>query len=252
VAKGFKVGLLDLDIYGPSLPTILGFNGQPDLTQDRKLIPLDRYGMKVMSFGFISGNDTPAIWRGPLVARMTEQFFNDVIWGELDYLILDLPPGTGDVQLTLTQKIQMTGAVMVTTPQDIALTDVRKGADMFAKVNVPVLGVVENMSGFTVNGLVKDTDGNPSTGGSVQIFGEEVSLNENGEFDYVLDLFKRGGGKKESERLQVPLLGEIPIIPEIITSTDSGDPVIRSAPDSPSGKAFQIVVNNILSNEDKI
>ena len=252
VAKGFKVGLLDLDIYGPSLPTILGFNGQPDLTQDRKLIPLDRYGMKVMSFGFISGNDTPAIWRGPLVARMTEQFFNDVIWGELDYLILDLPPGTGDVQLTLTQKIQMTGAVMVTTPQDIALTDVRKGADMFAKVNVPVLGVVENMSGFTVNGLVKDTDGNPSTGGSVQIFGEEVSLNENGEFDYVLDLFKRGGGKRESERLQVPLLGEIPIIPEIITSTDSGDPVIRSAPDSPSGKAFQIVVNNILSNEDKI
>jgi len=250
VAKGFKVGLLDLDIYGPSLPTILGFNGQPDLTQDRKLIPLDRYGMKVMSFGFISGNDTPAIWRGPLVARMTEQFFNDVIWGELDYLILDLPPGTGDVQLTLTQKIQMTGAVMVTTPQDIALADVRKGADMFAKVNVPVLGVVENMSGFAVNGQVKDSDGNPSTSGSVKIFGEEVSLNEKGEFDYVLDLFKRGGGKKESERLQVPLLGEIPIIPEIITSTDSGNPVIRSAPDSASGKAFQSVVNNLLSNED--
>ncbi len=250
VAKGYKVGLLDLDIYGPSLPTILGFNGQPDLTQDRKLIPLDRYGMKVMSFGFISGNDTPAIWRGPLVARMTEQFFNDVIWGELDYLILDLPPGTGDVQLTLTQKIQMTGAVMVTTPQDIALADVRKGADMFAKVNVPVLGVVENMSGFAVNGQVKDSDGNPSTSGSVKIFGEEVSLNEKGEFDYVLDLFKRGGGKKESERLQVPLLGEIPIIPEIITSTDSGNPVIRSAPDSASGKAFQSVVNNLLSNED--
>ncbi|MBL7013204.1 MAG: Mrp/NBP35 family ATP-binding protein [Candidatus Marinimicrobia bacterium] len=246
-AKGYKVGLLDLDIYGPSLPIILGFNGQPELTQDRKLIPLDRYGMKVMSFGFISGNDTPAIWRGPLVARMTEQFFNDVIWGELDYLILDLPPGTGDVQLTLTQKIQMTGAVMVTTPQDIALADVRKGADMFAKVNVPVLGVVENMSGFAVNGHVKDSDGNISSGGSVQMFGEEVALDENGQFDYVLDLFKRGGGKKESERLEVPFLGEIPIIPEIISATDSGEPVIRSAPDSTSGKAFQAVIDNLLS-----
>ena len=129
VQKDLKVGLLDLDIYGPSLPVILGFNENPQLTQDKKLIPLERYDMKVMSFGFISGNNSPTIWRGPLVGRMTEQFFQDVIWGELDYLILDLPPGTGDVQLTLTQKLRLSGAVIVTTPQDIALSDVRKGAD---------------------------------------------------------------------------------------------------------------------------
>ena len=152
--KGHKVGLLDLDIYGPSLPIILGINESPKLTQDKKLIPLDRYGMKVMSFGFISGNQTPTIWRGPLVGRMTEQFFQDVIWGDLDYLILDLPPGTGDIQLTLTQKLRLSGAVIVTTPQDIALSDVRKGADMFRKVKTPVLGVVENMSGLVIEGQI--------------------------------------------------------------------------------------------------
>ena len=175
------------------MPIILGFNGQPELTQERKLIPLDRYGLKVMSFGFISGNETPAIWRGPLVARMTEQFFNDVIWGELDYLILDLPPGTGDVQLTLTQKIQMTGAIIVSTPQEIALADVRKGADMFAKVNVPLLGVVENMSGLALNGTINDSEGGPISSGSVDLYGENVAINEEGQFDFVLDLFKRGG-----------------------------------------------------------
>ena len=132
--KGFKVGLLDLDIYGPSLPITLGINKQPEMTNRKTLVPIEKYGMKVMSFGFISGNDTPVIWRGPLVSRMTEQFFKDVEWGELDYLILDLPPGTGDVQLTLTQKLRMSGAIIVTTPQDIALSDVRKGADMFKKV----------------------------------------------------------------------------------------------------------------------
>ncbi|MBT3299633.1 MAG: Mrp/NBP35 family ATP-binding protein [Candidatus Marinimicrobia bacterium] len=247
-AKGYKVGLLDLDIYGPSLPIILGFNGQPELTQERKLIPLDRYGLKVMSFGFISGNETPAIWRGPLVARMTEQFFNDVIWGELDYLILDLPPGTGDVQLTLTQKIQMTGAIIVSTPQEIALADVRKGADMFAKVNVPLLGVVENMSGLALNGTINDSEGGPISSGSVDLYGENVAINEEGQFDFVLDLFKRGGGKKESERLDVPLLGEIPMTPDIMASTDLGEPIIRKEPNSSSAKAFQSVVENLLSS----
>ena len=167
--KGYKVGLLDLDIYGPSLPIILGINESPQLTQEKKLIPLDWNGLKVLSFGFISGNDSPAIWRGPLVARMTEQFFRDVSWGELDFLILDLPPGTGDIQLTLTQKIQISGAVIVTTPQDIALSDVRKGADMFRKVNTPVLGVVENMSGLTLKGIVYDSEKNPLKGGFVEV-----------------------------------------------------------------------------------
>jgi len=149
-SRGYKVGLLDLDIYGPSLPILLGVNERPFITEERKLVPLSSYGMKVMSFGFISGNDTPVIWRGPMVSRMTEQFFNDVLWGELDYLILDLPPGTGDIQLTLVQKLRISGAIMVTTPQDLALADVRKGADMFRKVNTPVMGVIENMSGFAL------------------------------------------------------------------------------------------------------
>ena len=152
ISKNYKVGLLDLDIYGPSLPIILGVNEQPEMTKNNRLVPLEKFGMKVMSFGFISGNDTPVIGRGPLVSRMTEQFFKDVEWGELDYLILDLPPGTGDVQLTLTQKLRISGAIIVTTPQDIALSDVRKGADMFEKVKTPILGVIENMSGFTING----------------------------------------------------------------------------------------------------
>ena len=174
--KGYKVGLLDLDIYGPSLPIILGINESPQLTQDKKLIPLDWKGLKVLSFGFISGNDSPAIWRGPLVARMTEQFFRDVSWGELDFLILDLPPGTGDIQLTLTQKIQISGAVIVTTPQDIALSDVRKGADMFRKVNTPVLGVIENMSGLTLHGTVFDSENNPLKNGTVKLENKENGI----------------------------------------------------------------------------
>ena len=165
--KGFKVGLLDLDIYGPSLPITLGINKQPEMTNRKTLVPIEKYGMKVMSFGFISGNDTPVIWRGPLVSRMTEQFFKDVEWGELDYLILDLPPGTGDVQLTLTQKLRMSGAIIVTTPQDIALSDVRKGADMFKKVKTPILGVIENMSGLHISGTIKDAYGKEITGGTI-------------------------------------------------------------------------------------
>ena len=154
----FKTGLLDLDIYGPSLPIALGLFDQPKMTQNKKLIPLDKFGLQAMSFGFISGNKSPVIWRGPLVSRMTEQFFMDVEWGNLDILILDLPPGTGDIQLTLTQKIKMTGAIIVTTPQDIALSDVSKGADMFRKVNTPVLGVIENMSGFQLLGKTSSPD----------------------------------------------------------------------------------------------
>ena len=203
--EGRQIGLLDLDIYGPSLPIVLGINEQPKMTQGNKLVPLEKFGLKIMSFGFISGNDTPVIWRGPLVSRMTEQFFRDVDWGELDILILDLPPGTGDIQLTLTQKLRMTGAVIVTTPQDIALADVRKGADMFRKVNTPVLGVVENMSGLTIEGKT-----NPDNT-ILQINGEEISIDSEGNFRISLDLFKTGGGEKESERLGVPLLGKIPI-----------------------------------------
>ncbi len=239
--QGHKVGLLDLDIYGPSLPIILGFNENPELTQDKKLVPLNRYGMKVMSFGFISGNDTPAIWRGPMISRMTEQFFQDVIWGELDYLILDLPPGTGDVQLTLSQKLRMSGAVIVTTPQDIALSDVRKGADMFRKVQTPVLGVIENMSGLIIEGQL--------SGGKeviIDIDGiENVTVDKDGHFKFQVDVFKKGGGATESERLGVPLLGEIPIDKEIMDSTDNGKPLVLSHPDSPVSHVYVKIADRI-------
>ena len=239
--KDMRVGLLDLDIYGPSLPIVFGINEQPQMTQDNKLVPLEKFGLKIMSFGFISGNDTPVIWRGPLVSRMTEQFFRDVEWGELDILILDLPPGTGDIQLTLTQKLRMTGAVIVTTPQDIALADVRKGADMFRKVNTPVLGVVENMSGLNINGQT-DPD-NPN----LHINGEKISIDSDGTFSINLDLFKTGGGKKESERLGVPLLGKIPISEQIMSSTDLGTPITARDSTDGIGEIYTEITNHLLS-----
>ena len=248
---GYTVGLLDLDIYGPSLPTILGVNEHPQITAHKKLVPLDCYGLKVMSFGFISGNTTPVIWRGPLVARMTEQFFNDVEWGTLDYLVLDLPPGTGDVQLTLTQKVRISGAIIVTTPQDIALTDVRKGADMFRKVQAPVLGVIENMSGFQLQGRFRWKEG--SLPGDLTLSmdvggGEEpVRLDEAGRFQVELNVFKRGGGRAESERLGVPLLGEIPLSPALMEATDAGTPLGVSFPDAPLVGVFQSIAERVIA-----
>ena len=246
--KGCTVGLLDLDIYGPSLPIILGVNQQPKMTEDNKLVPLDRYGMKIMSFGFISGNDTPVIWRGPLVSRMTEQFFKDVDWGELDFLILDLPPGTGDVQLTLTQKLRMSGAIIVTTPQDIALSDVRKGADMFEKVKTPILGVIENMSGFILDGVIKTSSGKMQNGGEIILTdGSNIQISETGNFEINIDLFKKGGGKSESERLNIPLLGQIPISNDIVVSTDNGEPIVQKIPDHKISNIYISIVDQLLA-----
>ena len=240
---GLKVGLLDLDIYGPSLPMILGLDEQPELNKDRKLIPLDHLDMKVMSFGFISGNQSPTIWRGPLVARMTEQFFYDVVWGELDYLILDLPPGTGDIQLTLTQKLKMDGALIVTTPQDIALADVKKGADMFRKVKTPVLGVIENMSGLFLEGKLNE-------GSDLTIEGQKVTPRDDGSFTLRMDLFKNGGGKTESDRLGVPLLGQIPISQDIMETTDSGKPIVELHPNSHPSKLYKEIAENVIDQVD--
>ena len=247
--KKYTVGLLDLDIYGPSLPIILGFNESPKMTQDRKIVPIDQYGLKVMSFGFLSGNETPVIWRGPLVSRMTEQFFNDVTWGKLDFLILDLPPGTGDIQLTLTQKLRMAGAVIITTPQDIALADVRKGADMFRKVHTPILGVVENMSGLQLEGVVKTAGGivQKDLRMNIQGIDQDVTTDEEGNFSFPIDLFKSGGGAEESERLGVPLLGKIPISMEVMSATDGGKPIIISNPQSTISEIFRDIAENIIS-----
>tara|TARA_Y100000768_G_scaffold328534_1_gene266564 strand:- start:256 stop:879 length:624 start_codon:yes stop_codon:yes gene_type:complete len=207
--------------------------------------------MKVMSFGFISGNETPVIWRGPLVSRMTEQFFKDVEWGALDYLILDLPPGTGDVQLTLTQKLRISGSIIITTPQDIALSDVRKGADMFNKVKTPILGVIENMSGYIIDGKIKNSDGEILNGGEISMDdGSNIEISKTGNFQIKIDLFKRGGGESESKRLNIPLLGEIPLSNDIVTSTDDGTPIVEKDPSHKVSQIYLSIVDKILSSHN--
>ncbi len=218
LSKEYRVGLLDLDIYGPSLPLLVDINTQPQMTEDKKLIPIEKYNMHLMSFGFINSQNAPTIWRGPMVSRMTQQFFDNVKWGKLDFLILDLPPGTGDIQLTLVQKLALTGAIIVTTPQKLALLDVKKGADMFNKVNTPVLGVIENMTHFMC----------PHCNEMTKIFPGE-------------------GGAEESSRLNVPLLGRIYLSPEITESTENGIPYVLKHKDSPITNEFSKIASQIYS-----
>ncbi|MFQ5431320.1 MAG: P-loop NTPase [Nitrospinota bacterium] len=193
---GHKVGLLDLDAYGPSIHTMLGLTGQHQVSDKGKLLPVEKHGLKVISVGLLLDKGMPLIWRGPMVAKLVMQFFYDVDWGELDFLIMDLPPGTGDVQLTMIQKLEVTGAIVVTTPQDVALTDAEKAVNMFKQTDTKVLGIVENMSFFICPHCKKESG-----------------------------IFGRGGGKKESERAGVPLLGQIPLEGKVTSSGDSGEPI---------------------------
>ena len=241
---GHKTGLLDLDIYGPSLPITMGINQNPAVNDQQKIIPVTKDNLKLMSFGFISGNQAPVVWRGPLVAKMTEQFFKDVIWGELDFLILDLPPGTGDVQLTLSQKIPLDGAIIVTTPNDIALTDVRKGADMFNKVKTPLLGVVENMSYMEIAGKLKTSSIKPSDV-ELQLDSKVIPLNEDFSFKHKFHLFKQGGGLNESKRLDIPLLAEIPYSEDLMLSIDKGEPLVFADENHPISEIFTQIANSL-------
>jgi|TARA_B100001113_G_scaffold193384_1_gene158569 ATP-binding protein involved in chromosome partitioning len=241
---GHKTGLLDLDIYGPSLPITMGINQNPAVNDQQKIIPVTKDNLKLMSFGFISGNQAPVVWRGPLVAKMTEQFFKDVIWGELDFLILDLPPGTGDVQLTLSQKIPLDGAIIVTTPNDIALTDVRKGADMFNKVKTPLLGVVENMSYMEIAGKLKTSSIKPSDI-ELQLDSKVIPLNEDFSFKHKFHLFKQGGGLNESKRLDIPLLAEIPYSEDLMLSIDKGEPLVFADENHPISEIFTQIANSL-------
>ncbi|MCH8837492.1 MAG: Mrp/NBP35 family ATP-binding protein [Candidatus Marinimicrobia bacterium] len=247
---GASVGILDLDIYGPSLPLIMGVSDRPKLNEKQQIIPLLRYGMRVMSFGLISGNQAPTIWRGPMVAKMTQQFFTDVDWGELDYLVLDLPPGTGDIQLTLVQQVALSGAVIVTTPQQLALLDVRKGADMFATVNTRVLGVIENMSGLPLRGVVRDAAGELVPGAIIEMSGlgeiDQLVADDQGVFQADVPIFRSGGGQEESERLQVPLLGRIPLSPELVIASDSGEPYVFGYPDTPVTHEFKQIAAAVM------
>jgi ATP-binding protein involved in chromosome partitioning len=205
---GHRVGLLDCDIYGPSIPLMMGINERPTLSEDERLIPPSNHGVKLMSMGFLLEDDQPVIWRGPMIQKTIQQFVMAVDWGELDFLLVDLPPGTGDAQLSLCQIVPLDGGVIVTTPQEASLGVVRKGIAMFTKVNVPILGIVENMSYFTT-----------PNGERVEIFGH-------------------GGGHLEAERQQIPFLGEIPIFTEIRQGGDAGLPVVVSAPNQAAGQAF--------------
>lgn len=213
---GAKVGLLDADIYGPNVPIMMGVHGKLG-TRNDKIAPLSSHGVEMVSVGFISQGDAAIIWRGPLVGRMIQQFLSDVDWGELDYLIIDMPPGTGDAQLTLTQTIALTGALVVCTPQDVALADVKKGINMFRKVEVPILGVVENMSYFIA----------PDTGKEYDIFG-------------------KGGGKQMAKQMDVPFLGEIPLEQATRESGDKGTPIVISNPDSPVSKALKEITDKLV------
>lgn len=220
---GSRVGYLDADIYGPSAPLMFGLTDRrPDMYDtpegERKLVPLQAHGVKVMSIGFLMDPDQAVIWRGPMAAGAMRQFMTDVDWGDLDYLIFDMPPGTGDIQLTLSQTLPMTGAVIVTTPQELALADARKGLRMFQKVEVPVLGVIENMSHFIA----------PDTG-----------------VEY--DIFSRGGARKAADQMSVPFLGEIPLTIETRIAGDEGMPIVLRNPDSPQAEAFTTVARNVAA-----
>jgi ATP-binding protein involved in chromosome partitioning len=215
---GWRTGLLDADIYGPSIPLMMGAEGPPRTTEDRRAIPFERHGVSIMSIGFFLDRDSALVWRGPMVMKALTQLLGDVAWGDLDFLVVDLPPGTGDAQLTLSQAIRLDGAIIVTTPQDVALLDAVKGVTMFRKVEVPILGFVENMSYFACPRCGERTD-----------------------------IFSHGGASRESERLGVPLLGEVPIDAAIRIGGDCGRPIVVSDPASPRSIAFRDIARSIAT-----
>lgn len=218
--NGASVGLMDADAYGPSIPTMMGIQDKPRTSPERKLVPLERHNIKLMSIGFMVPEEQAMIWRGPMLHSAIRQFLTDVEWGELDYLIIDLPPGTGDVALTLSQAIPLTGSIIVTTPQDVALADVRRGVAMFERLGVPILGIIENMSYFLCPHCNEKTE-----------------------------IFRSDGGRKTSERFGVTFLGEIPLDAEVCTAGDIGVPIVAGHPDSPQAGAFGTVatkLNDIL------
>ena len=214
---GASVGLLDADIYGPSIPLMMGIHRMPEMTADQRILPLQAHGVKLMSLGFLlPDHSSPVIWRGPMIAKALNQFLRDVAWGDLDYLLIDLPPGTGDAQLTLSQSLALSGVVIVMTPQDVAMTIASKVLIMFRQMKVPILGIVENMSTFLC----------PACGGESQIF-------------------SHGGGRKASERLEVPFLGEIPLDTELCEGGDDGRPILVRNPRSPIADVLRRVAGNL-------
>jgi ATP-binding protein involved in chromosome partitioning len=215
--SGARVGLMDADIYGPNVPRMMGVNSPPPVLNE-KIVPLEAHGVKIISLGFLIERDQPAIWRGPIVMKITTQFLRDVAWGQLDYLIVDMPPGTGDAQLSLVQATHVSGAVIVTTPQEVAVGDALRGAKMFQRVNVPVFGIVENMSWLEC----------PHCGKPTAIFGS-------------------GGGERLAKELQLPLLGRVPLYPRVMEGADRGEPIVVAEPESAAAKALSAIAERVAS-----
>ncbi|MBU2954894.1 Mrp/NBP35 family ATP-binding protein [Marinobacter sp. F3R08] len=219
-SKGLKVGLLDADVYGPSQPRMLGVSGRPSSPDGSTILPLRNHGVTLMSLGLMAPDDEAIVWRGPMLMGALQQMMNQVEWGRLDVLLVDLPPGTGDVQMTLSQKFYVAGAVVVSTPQDIALMDARKGIDMFKRMDVPLFGLIENMASFICDGCGKEH--HP---------------------------FGHGGARAEAEKLGSPFLGEIPLDLDIRIGSDGGVPIVVSKPDSPQAQAFQRIADEIVASD---
>lgn len=213
---GAKVGLLDADLYGPNIPMMMGSTTGPE-QKDGKIVPVENHGVKLISMAFLVPEEAPLVWRGPMVHQYLQAFFRDVLWGDLDYLLIDLPPGTGDVQLSLSQMVPLAGAITVTTPQEVALYDVRKGMAMFQKVNVPLLGIIENMSYFVCGHCGERTE-----------------------------IFSHGGGERAAAKVDVPFLGRIPIDPAIRDGGDTGHPIVVANPASPQAAAFREIAKKIM------
>ncbi|MBA4788518.1 MAG: Mrp/NBP35 family ATP-binding protein [Rhizobiales bacterium] len=220
---GLKVGLLDADIYGPSVPRLAGVHAKPEVIDGRTMLPLDNFGLQLMSIGFMVEEDTPMIWRGPMVMSALSQMLREVKWGPLDILVVDMPPGTGDAQLTMAQQVKLAGAVIVSTPQDLALIDARRGIAMFQRVNVPLLGVVENMSYFVC----------PHCGGRS-------------------DLFGHGGARDEAKKLGVPFLGEVPLNMRIREMSDAGVPIVVSDPQSPEAETYREIARGVRASLERV
>ena len=220
--KGARVGLLDADVYGPNTPQMLGIEGGPEVSEAKHMIPPEAFGIKVISMGMLVPADQPIIWRGPMLHGAVQQFMRDVEWGELDYLVVDLPPGTGDVSLSMAQSVPVAGAVVVTTPQGVSVSDVRKAVAMFRQLNIPVLGVVENMSYFVCGHCQEKTE-----------------------------IFGHGGGAKMAQDMGIPLLGEIPIDTRVRAGGDEGRPIVSAAPDAPAAKAFFEIAGRVAAEISK-
>ncbi|HTF90413.1 MAG TPA: Mrp/NBP35 family ATP-binding protein [Planctomycetota bacterium] len=241
---GASVGLLDCDVYGPDIPMMMGLAGPP-LQQDRKLVPKERHGVKTMSIGYLLDEDKPVVWRGPMMHKLIEQFLGDVIWGDLDYLLVDMPPGTGDAQLSLAQLVNLIGAVLVTTPQAVSTFDVGKAIGMFNQVKVPILGLVENMSGFVVKGSVEGGVAGQTIrfdAGGVDQF---ATLGPGGTFETVMEVFGSGGADRLATKHGFPMLGRVPLNPIVRVGGDGGLPVTVSHPNSPISLAFREIAGRM-------